>query len=220
MAYLLEHWIAVVALCISGFLLYQDHLKPFKLAVRGAGRITIARNPWSEGLRQSCIEIDLIFTNEGARRGVVEDVAVRLYDPHGGAFFRSYGVAIDRQLNLQRELVPPRLEMFIGFELSKGESMVRRILLVPHVNSIAFSFAPISYAAEIWVRSTEAPDWVRYDSFGFTVDQEDIDTLARSKVTPQPDGSVFVEWLTRDKVADQNDKRVAVLEERLRKSLS
>jgi len=132
--YIFDNGISIVALCISLFLLYRDYLQPFRITVRAVGRITLSKNPWSAELQEDCIQIDLVFSNHGARKGVVEDVALELSSGDIRLFFRSFGIVRDRSLNLGKELPPPTMETFIGFELGKKESTVRRVILVPHTN--------------------------------------------------------------------------------------
>jgi hypothetical protein len=213
--YVLDNLIAIAALMISLFLLFVDHLKPFRLAVRPAGRITISRNPFSAQLAESCVLIDLMFTNQGARRGVVEDVALFVRGQERSALFRSHAFERRRALNLGRALVPPELETFLGFEVAKDETIVRRVFLVPSPKFAGFALQVGPYSADLWVLSSISPEWVQRESLNFTVDSDDIVTLANIKVTPEPDGAVFVEWLTRDKVLDQTADRVRRLEDRV-----
>ena len=147
--YLLKNWIAVAALAISGWLLYKDYIQPFQLNVRPAGRITISKNPYSEGLSQDSIQLDLIFTNQGARRGIVEDVALVVKSNGKHGIFRSLAEQTDRSLNLQKELVPPKLETFIGFQLAKAESTIHRIVFVPHSESAIVQLSVGTYEADL-----------------------------------------------------------------------
>jgi len=183
--------------------------------VRAAGRITLSKNPWSEGLRQECLHLDLIFTNQGAKRGVIEDVAVSIQGLGARAFFRSLAMVSDRTLKLQKELVPPTVETFISFELGQGESTVRRVLWVPHASSIDFSFQATTYTGTLWVCHSGSKKWMRSATFAFTVDREDLTELAKSTATPQPNGGYFVKWLTRDKVLNQTESKLNELQLKL-----
>lgn len=171
LAYLGEHWVAIAALAISAFLLYRDHLTPFKLEVRSAGRATVARNPFSEGLKQGCVLADLIFTNLGTKRGVVEDVALSVQSIAGLTLLRSHSIVLDRTINLAQGLPPPSLEPFTGFALSKEEAVVRRLLFLPTDQAAAFEISPGKYSAGIWTRSSPSPDsWSSHGAISFTVD--------------------------------------------------
>jgi hypothetical protein len=152
--YALANWISIAALGVSSFLLYRDHLLPFRLELRSGGRITVAKNPFSEGLKQDCVFLDLIFTNLGARRGVMEDVAVLVGTQAEGILLRTHSVATDRTLQFLKELRPPQLEPFTAFELKNDESAARRILFVPLTGAESFVLKTGSYTAEVWARSS------------------------------------------------------------------
>ncbi len=201
--YIADNWISIVALSISLLLLYRDYFQPFRLSVRAVGRITISKNPWSEGLQQDCIHIDLVFSNQGAKRGVVEDVALELWSGEIRAFFRSLAIIRDRSLNLGKELLPPALETFIGFELSKTDSTVRRVLLVPHDNSPTSYLQALAYEGKIWIKHSRSKKWIEGPIFAFNVEKEDLEELAKTTIVPQPDGRYYVNWITRDKVLDK-----------------
>ena len=211
--YLLKNWIAVAALAISAVLLYKDYIKPFSLDVRPAGRITISKNPFSEGLSQDSIQLDIIFTNQGARRGIVEDIALVVKAKDKLGVFRSLAEQTDRSLNLQKELVHPKLESFIGFQLAKSESLIHRIFFVPHSASAIVQLSIGTYDADVWVKSTESKKWIKKDFMNFTIDAEDIESLGKSKMTPQPEGGYFIKMITRDKVLSQGEERLKELNE-------
>jgi len=208
---LLKNCIAVTALAISAWLLYKDYIQPFQLDVRPAGRITISKNPFSEGLSQDSIQLDLIFTNQGARRGIIEDVAVVINANGKQSIFRSLAEQTDRSLNLQKDLVPPKLESFIGFQLAKSESLIHRIFFVPHSASAIVQLSIGTYDADVWVKSTESKKWIKKDFMNFTIDAEDIESLGKSKMTPLPEGGYFIKMITRDKVLSQGEERLKEL---------
>jgi hypothetical protein len=207
-AYILEHWISFLALGVSVFLLWRDYLQPFNLTSHPAGRITVARNPFSESLHEDCILLDLVFENHGARGGAVEDVALVVRAPDAVGIFRSLAVQNDRTLNLTRELPPPALETFVSFHLAKQESAVRRVLFVPRSGDGFVRFIPGRYALEIWVRASGIDDWKRTAQSTFTYDGDDATALDRTSAAPDAKGGQFVEWMTRDKVLDESEQQL------------
>lgn len=75
----IAHWagfVALVSFVMSIYTLYVTSLRPFAPHAVAAGRIVLLKNPFSSELKQDAFMIDVIFTNRGANRGVVEDVAV------------------------------------------------------------------------------------------------------------------------------------------------
>lgn len=215
-AYILDNWISFLALAVSVFLLWRDYVEPFNLSARPAGRITVAKNPFSQALREDCILVDLIFENGGARGGVVEDVALVARSPDGTGVFRSLAVQAERTLNLTRDLPPPFLETFVSFHLAKQESAVRRLLFVPRSGDGFVRFAPGQYTLEVWVRGSRIDGWEKMAQATFTYDADDAAALDRTSAAPDLKGGQFVEWLTRDKVLDESDQQLRALAEQLR----
>lgn len=211
--YLIKNWIAVAALTISAVLLYKDYIKPFCLDVRPAGRITISKNLFSEDFSQDSIQLDLIFTNQGARKGIVEDIALVVKADDKLGLFRSLAEETDRSIHLQKELIAPKLESFIAFQLAKSESSIHRILFVPHSTSAINQLSIGTYGADVWVKSTESKKWIMKDFMEFTIDAEDIESIGKSKMIPQPQGGYFIKMITRDKVLKQGEERLKELNE-------
>lgn len=203
--YLGDNWISIFALLISLVLLYRDYLQPFKLYVRGVGRVIISKNPWSEGLQQACIHLDLVFSNIGANRGVIEDVALELRSYKSHVILRSLATVSDRSMRLGKDLLPPELESFIGFELEKRESTMKQILFVPYTGFDTFNFKATTYGGVIWVKHSNHQKWVNVYNLEFSVDEDDLIELDKSTMTLQPDGRFYVNWITRNKVLKQTE---------------
>jgi len=123
--------IATFALSLLGWIFFQDYLKPFNLSARASGRVVIAKNPYSENLKQDCLLISIIFSNSGARQGVVEDIAICIHYENENIILGSLAVNKNRTLNLQKVLPPPQMETFLSFNLKKYESDVKEIMFVP-----------------------------------------------------------------------------------------
>ena len=119
--YLLEHWIAVLAVGISGmtflvsllaigisvFNLYKTTLEPFTLEVRDGGRVELGMHPGRFPLREFVFSVDLGFSNSGIEAGAVEDVALHVTVPDGREMvFRSYLEHQSRRIK-SFELPPP-----------------------------------------------------------------------------------------------------------------
>jgi hypothetical protein len=213
--YIFDNGIAFLALAISVFLLWRDYLEPFNLTARPAGRITVAKNPFSQLLQQDCILVDLIFENDGAVGGVVEDVALVVRSRDGIGIFRSLAVQRKPTLNLTKELPPPVLETFVSFHLAKQESEVRRILFVPRPGDGFVRFAPAQYTLEVWARGSNIDGWEKMAQATFTYDADDVAALGRTSAAPDAKGGQFVEWMTRDKVLDESDQQLRALAQKL-----
>lgn len=209
--YLLNNWISILALIISGWLLYHDYLMPFRPSIRAIGRVTISKNPLFGGLQQDCIHVDIVFSNQGAKRGAIEDVAIEINLGQNSSLFRSIAVMQNRNLPLGNELIPPTLESFVGFELGKSESVVKRILFVPHSGSASFSLKENNYRGTIWVRHSSARKWIKYTDFEFNVDKDDLSELSKSTMVLQPDGRYYISWITRDKVLSSTEDHLLEL---------
>jgi hypothetical protein len=213
--YLIDNWISIAALAVSSFLLWRDYLMPFRLDVRSVGRISVAPNPFSSGLRQASVILDLLFANTGSRRGVVEDLAIQIRGPKGATLLRSQTVLLDRKLRMQKDEAGPTMEAFLAFDLTKGERLVKRILFVPVDGRAEFSFEPGPFRADVYARSSHVDAWRRYEALEFTVDAEDVKGLATSKASLNPDGTQLVSWTTRNKLLDASRRGIEQLQKQL-----
>jgi len=210
-----KNWISILSLAVSVFVLYNNYLSKFRLEIRDAGRIQVSKNPFSEGLQQPCLIIDLIFTNQGVRKGIVEDIAISLTDKDKTSIFRSLLIVTDRSKNFQSELIPPKTESFTAFGLGKEESIVKQIMLVPTDSSQSSPFTISTYHADIWAFSSEYKDWVKYRSVTFNISEDDVKALNMSTVTPQPNGGYFVKWVTQDKPLQGSETRLIALKNKI-----
>lgn len=207
--------IAILALCLSSWIFYKDYLKPFNLSARASGRVVIAKNPFSENLKQDCLLVSLIFSNSGARQGVVEDIAICIRYENKNIILGSLAVNKDRTLNLQKELPPPQMETFLSFNLKKYESDVKEIMFVPIETEESFSFKKCQYHADIWISSDN--NWKKYESFEFSITNEDISALALTPVEFFDDGSYYIKWIYRDKALASQEKQILKLKELIQK---
>ncbi len=146
--YLGGNWIAIAALLVSSWLLYREHVRPFRLCVQTAGRITICKNPFAL-LKHGAVLLDVLFVNRGAKRGFVKDVAISVQGEGGTELLRTLAVARDRSMNLQKALATADMETFIGFELAQDEAAVRRLLFVPRKSTSQFQFEERTYHADL-----------------------------------------------------------------------
>lgn len=208
--YLLKNWIAIIALIISLGLLYKDYLQPFEVDVQPAGRIKLSKHFLSKELSESSIQLDLIFTNQGARRGFVEDIAIVVKTNGKQGIFRSLAEVTDRTIEFQKELVPPKLESFIGVQLGKYESSPHLVYFIPFSGSEIVQLSEGAYVLDLWIKSTESQNWIKKDSLKFHVNSEDIISLNKSKIIPQPDGRLYISLM-------QQDKALSYVEDRLKK---
>ena len=203
--------VAILAFVLSGWIFVQDYLKPFNLSVRASGRVVVARNPYSENLKQDCLLINLIFNNSGAVRGVVEDVAICIHYKNKNVILRSLAMQKDRTLNLQKELPPPQLETFLSFNLAKYESVVKGVLFVPLEKESSFSFEEQLYDADIWVLSGK--NWEKYETFGFLITSKDTESLASTQIQYVDEGGRFIKWIIVDKPLASREEQLSKLKE-------
>jgi hypothetical protein len=202
--------IAIIALILSGLIFFQDHLKPFNLSTRASGRAVIAKNPYTEDLKQDCLLVNMIFSNSGSRRGVIEDIALCLNYKNEKIILRSFAVKKDRTLNVTKGLPPPQLETFLSFNLGKGESNVKEIMFIPLEKESSFSFEDQLYNADIWVLSSK--DWEKHKPFSFLLTKEDIESISNPQFKKFEDGSRFIKWTNRDKPLASIEKQLSELE--------
>jgi hypothetical protein len=199
--------ISILSLVVAGFALYETHLKPFRPEMRAGGRVRLAQLPPPLGAR---IELDLIFTNHGALRGVVEDVAVLLAGPEGFRFqtFESLWRRTDRTLNLRWQgsaPPPPRAETFVAFDLPPRTALTHAILFVPSGTSQDGPWELGEYQGQAWYRHSGSTSWQAGPIFSFTVDSHDIAVLSKVEIVTEH-GRETASLAERDKkLADFRD---------------
>ena len=203
--------ISFFALSLSVWLFVLNYWKPFNLSARASGRVVIAKNPYSKDLKQDCLLINLIFNNGGARRGVVEDVAICLHYKNGDVILRSLAIQKDRTLTMTKELLPPQLETFLSFNLEKYESSVKEVLFVPLKNEGSFSFEEQPYNADIWFLSGK--NWKKHEPFSFSITKEDIESIGSVQVKNLEDGRRFISWINRDMPLTSMENQLSKLKE-------
>lgn len=206
--------IAIVALLISLLVLWQEHLRPFQLDLRAAGRIGLAKNPRSEGLRQDCLFLDVILSNSGSRRGVIEDLAIVLRNGNESTLFRTIYEVLDRTENFSGGYPPPKMETFVGFDLAKNEDLVKRIMFVPHKNSDSFRFSATDYSLELWAKISAQTGWKRYEVLSLTPEANELANLEKTEAIPQPGGGYFVKWSIYERPFNVVEDRLRELREK------
>lgn len=206
MSWLGEHWISLTALCVSGYTLWSDRLKSFCLAIRSSGRITLTRQPWSPGLAQDALFLDLVFANTGSRSGFLDSVGVVVRGGGTSTLLGAHSEMTDRTLSLGSNLPPPSLTPFVGRVLHKGESQTAKILFVPNDPSSTFQFALGRYALDVYARSQGGSAWKKMTSIEVEVTQPDLLAIASSSATPNPAGGHFVKWIFQDKYAELTEE--------------
>jgi hypothetical protein len=213
-------FVAVVSFVMSLYTLYFTYLRPFAPHATAAGRVVLLKNPFSSGLKHAALMLDIIFTNRGANRGVVEDVAISL-DRGGGSYplvLRSLAIDRERRLNLAGGWPAPELETFLAFEIGPGESVAKRVLFVPVDATSDLAFEARSYDASLWMWTSRRDDWQRSDSLAFSVDDDDLKSLSSSVIEAGQEGGQFVKLMTRDKPLDDIEGRVRQLQGKLKLS--
>ena len=209
--YLGENWIAVVALAVSALGFYIEHLRAFRPSFRRVGRVRVTKNPFALG--ESALAIDLLSRNRGSRSGVLQNAAVILAGPRDAVVLVAHLVMLDRVLNIGEQLPPAEMEPFSGFELSKSEATITRILMRPREQN--FNWELGDYKGTVMIRTSAKNKWVKGPEFSFNVDADDIAELQSIQAVPQPDGRLHVNWKTRDKFVDEVQAQFAELDKLL-----
>lgn len=214
-AYLIGNWISLLALAVSAFVLYLEHLRSFRLKVGLGGRISITKNPLSPD--ESALVVDLILSNAGSRNGVIEIIAIAVKSDQFSNFYAAHLEFEDRSLSLGATLAPPVLVPFVSFQLAKREAVSKRILF-RSVSGGPDVLPTGSYRADIWAVASNTKSWRKVASMQFAVDSFDVGELREIRATPQPDGRFYVNWKTRDKLIKSYEDRLEELRKRLLKS--
>lgn len=201
-----------VALIVSLVVFWRTYLRGFRPRVRNAGRLTLGNDPFSM-LTRPFYSVDIIFSNEGSSIGTVADVALVLTRNGKRTVCRSFMVVLDRRKRMEKELMPPEMESFASFDLGPGESLTRQIAFIPALD-VQTPISAGDYHAAIWIRSSARRRWGKCDAFPFSVSDEDIIEIGKSKLTQQQDGKFFIEWRTRDKVTQVVDRELDELKRR------
>lgn len=204
--------ISIIAICISALTYWNNSLKSFKLKIIDAGRVQLVVNPYRAPNREPAIMVGFFFFNEGAKIGVVQDVALRVKFPAGDdILFRSMVIATDHTHQLSKELVPPKLESFIGFDVSGRSSKFKDIMFVFDEPNKLIDFPLGQYTVEILAISSSAQEWQSQGSFAFSVEDNDLEVLAKSTFTLQEDGRYFLPWYIQSKVTEERKMSLKVL---------
>lgn len=89
--------ISVLALILSGITFWNNSLKPFRLRVSNAGRIELLMNPYRIPSLEPGLMLELIFANDGASPGLMQDVAIVVTFPNEQhVLFRSMVLSVDQ----------------------------------------------------------------------------------------------------------------------------
>ena len=204
--------ISIIAIIISAITYWNDTLKSFKLTVFDAGRVELTINPYKAPNREPALMVELIFFNEGARSGVVQDVALKVEFPNGeDILFRSMVIATDRTLQFGKELESPKLESFVGFTIPGQNSVFRKIMFVLDKPNNFKDFPLGRYNTEIFAISSSSQEWQSHGSFGFLIEESDLKQLAKNVFTLQPDGRYFLKWYTQSKATEERRKSLTAL---------
>ncbi|MDO8541852.1 MAG: hypothetical protein Q7S40_15555 [Opitutaceae bacterium] len=194
--YLTKNWIAVISLGLSSFVFYHNYLRSYRLDVRTTGRATITKHPFSEGLREMAISMELMLLNRGIRPGVIENVALVVTNPDKRRFdFRAFAILTEQRLALGKELAPPAMEAFRAFSVRKEETLTREILFSPLPASAGFVFSPGRHVLDVWLLDSSGKKWRQAASTALEINAPDIQQVERCTSTPQPGGGAYVVWM-------------------------
>lgn len=169
-------------------------------------------NPYRPQQLEPALLCELIFTNLGASWGDVQDVALLITFPDKkAAVFRSMVVSTDQTHQLGQELGQPKLESFVGFQIKGRDSLGKEVMFVLEPPGTRANFIIGTYSAEIRVLTDKQSAWQAAQSFSFAVDQGDLDVLAKTRFTPQPDGRLYVYWARQSKVTREREASIDLL---------
>ncbi len=208
--------VAILALPISIYNTWEAHFVPFELRVYDSGRLEWTKD--HRDIKEPMIFADLIFSNFGARKGLVKQMALTLRKAdESGEFtlFRPLVVMTDRSLKLGKELMPPDLESFTAFEVGALETTVKKIGFVPHVIPSGFAYAKGSYDVIVFLKGTRYKTWKRVAAMRYSIDDADLAQLNQITSQPQQDGRSFVNWRTQSKVSESLEDSLQELKQRL-----
>lgn len=207
--------ISILAFAVSAATYYSNYLRPISLKIRDTGRYQITKNPYTEPLEPAVI-LDLLFINEGAVYGVVEDVAVILNTPSGGrVLFRSFLEVIDRTLHDERNIEPLKTAPFASFGLKGGESVLKSLFFIRKSPSDYMSFVAGRYCATIFARDASGKGWTEFKGPAFVVAADDAEFVNAVRSVVLPSGQRAVPWRARGNPTYDANELLGGLEKKL-----
>ncbi|MDQ3805050.1 MAG: hypothetical protein M3416_14630 [Acidobacteriota bacterium] len=211
--------LSFVAVCVSGYTLWSTRLAPFDLNVVSTGRVVLTSNPLSPGARQPAISVQLLFTNNGAKQGYVNDVALvlrKLDSEIKPVLFRSLYEHIEDSLNFTNQLPPPKMIHFISFPVKPGETIAKKVVFVPFDFQTEVNYERAKYSVTPYVIES-GKKWKAWNAVDIDITQEDLQSLGQTVATPVEGGRQFVKWVHHSKPTTQQEASLSNLKSKIEK---
>lgn len=202
---LASNWISILALGISFIALYKTDFQPFSLAINTAGRFSLSVN--LKNSSQIAISPSLIFTNEGVRTGIVENLAIIITTPKNSKKILIPLLTLDDMgINSTKESKPLEATAFTGFSLMGKETVSKRIMFVPQ-SSEKFIFEQGDYLLEIFAKSSGDKSLKKSGEMKITIDSIDMSEIFKNIPNIKPGQTAYVEGAYfRDKTTLELDQ--------------
>jgi hypothetical protein len=164
---------------LSLYVLWATRVAPFKLKVLVIGRVEFIRIPPPNLLPR--ISMRLLFVNEGARRGYVDNVALAVSDAHSTKSPLFFGALFEdvAEINYaEAQQKSPEWVAFSSFCLGPGESLVKRVVFLPNDADIKFFPEAGDCSLTPYTVKTGDHNWKRWKTVTVVFSEKDIETLS------------------------------------------
>lgn len=171
--------ISIVSLALSLYVLWATRVAPFKLKVLITGRVEFIRTPPPNLLPR--ISMRLLFINEGARRGYVDNVALAVTDAHSAKIPLLFGALFEdvTEVNYAKEQQNiPHWVAFPSFNIGPGESLIKRVVFVPYDADVKFSPEAGDCSITPYTAKVEGRNWKRWKTVTVTFSEQNVENLS------------------------------------------
>ena len=210
--------VAILALPISIYNTWEAHFVPFELRVYDSGRLEWTKDP--RDIKEPMIFVDLIFSNFGARKGLIEEIALAVHktgETRESTLYRPVYIMTDRSLKLGKELPPPDLETFTAFEVGALGTTVKKIGFVPWVTPSGFVYSKGEYDVRVFLKGTRQKEWKRVAVMRYSIADADLQVLGQITSQPQQNGLSYINWKTQSKGSESLEDSLQQLKRQLTK---
>lgn len=176
--------ISLISFAISAYTLWSSRLAPFNLRVLATGRVDFIQTPAPNSLQR--IAMQLLFVNEGARRGYVSNVAIAISGDNvvkSPQFFVAFFEDIDAINFAKEHQDSPKWITFSTFTLNPGETLLKRIVFLPKDTADAkLTYKAGDYTLTLYSVEEGKQDWKRRQSVSITLDEQGELALSQTNV--------------------------------------
>lgn len=216
--FLKNNWepiLALLAIIISLLTLYYTQWDPFHSRIYSAGRYALSINPQNSS--QIALSPSLIFANEGAKNGIIENLALIIDIEGKKILLIPLRTLTNKNLNETQTAAPLESEAFTKFYLTEKEVTIKQIMFVPQFIE-KFTLLPGEYTAEIFVKTSESNKFKKHDSLTLQIDQADIDEITKGIPTNlKPGERVYTQALFKNKITPEFENEYEGLKSYLEK---